>query len=255
MSGLTQVARRTALSLLSGAAFMFSRAGKGEAAFGDAARVFGSKPTNTTGEFRAAVPLTLTACFTLLVALTLPFSHFLYLVAYGFYVDCISCTAQDLDPPLAWHTSTLLAFSDTLAGTTFGGVVNNVLCCTGFYGYGGEGFSLLLPSQWNPSKEREEPGVVLRYEDNGDSVNNVVVVARKSDKNSIEGYGSPDEFLNKISPLLGDQVFTGGLHQTAPALIPGLVLCYTSHRRAGGKTCLICPHLSQSVASFVLRWP
>ena len=58
MSGLTQVARRTALSLLSGAAFLFSRAGKSEAAFGDAARVFGSKPTNTTGEFPAAVPMT-----------------------------------------------------------------------------------------------------------------------------------------------------------------------------------------------------
>lgn len=68
---------------------------------------------------------------------------------------------------------------------------------------------MLLPSQWNPSKEREEPGVVLRYEDNGDSLNNVVVVARKADKSSIEGYGSPDEFLNKISPLLGEQVFSG----------------------------------------------
>ena len=44
-----QVARRTALSFLSGAAFLLSRAGKSEAAFGDAARVFGSKPTNTTG--------------------------------------------------------------------------------------------------------------------------------------------------------------------------------------------------------------
>ena len=55
MSGLTQVARRTALSLLSGAAFLLSRAGKSEAAFGDAARVFGSKPTNTTGKSSAAV--------------------------------------------------------------------------------------------------------------------------------------------------------------------------------------------------------
>jgi len=122
-----QVARRTALSFLSGAAFLLSRAGKSEAAFGDAARVFGSKPTNTTG----------------------------------------------------------------------------------FYGYSGEGFSLLLPSQWNPSKEREEPGVVLRYEDNGDSVNHVVVISRKADKGSIEGYGSPEEFLNKISSLLGKQVFVG----------------------------------------------
>ena len=50
------MARRTALSLLSGAAFLLSRAGESEAAFGDAARVFGSKPTNTTGESCAAVP-------------------------------------------------------------------------------------------------------------------------------------------------------------------------------------------------------
>ena len=82
----------------------------------------------------------------------------------------------------------------------------------GFYGYSGEGFSLLLPSQWNPSKEREEPGVVLRYEDNGDSLNNVVVISRKADKGSIEGYGPPEEFLNKISSLLGKQVFVGMQH-------------------------------------------
>ena len=89
-------------------------------------------------------------------------------------------------------------------------VKRGVYTCAGFYGYTGEGFSLLLPSQWNPSKEREEPGVVLRYEDNGDSVNHVVVISRKADKGSIEGYGSPEEFLNKISSLLGKQVFVGG---------------------------------------------
>ena len=91
-------------------------------------------------------------------------------------------------------------------------VKRGVYTCAGFYGYSGEGFSLLLPSQWNPSKEREEPGVVLRYEDNGDSVNHVVVISRKADKGSIEGYGSPEEFLNKISSLLGKQVFVGGLY-------------------------------------------
>ena len=91
-------------------------------------------------------------------------------------------------------------------------IKRRVYTCAGFYGYSGEGFSLLLPSQWNPSKEREEPGVVLRYEDNGDSVNHVVVISRKADKGSIEGYGSPEEFLNKISSLLGKQVFVGGRH-------------------------------------------
>ena len=54
--GLSQVARRTALSLLSGASFLLFRAGKSEAAFGDAARVFGSKPTNTTGVLTLSLP-------------------------------------------------------------------------------------------------------------------------------------------------------------------------------------------------------
>ena len=33
---------------------------------------------------------------------------------------------------------------------------------TGFIPYSGDGFALLLPSKWNPSKEKEESGVVLR---------------------------------------------------------------------------------------------
>ena len=37
----------------------------------------------------------------------------------------------------------------------------------------------------------------FRYDDNGDALNNVVVIARKSDKSSIDGYGAPDEFLNQ----------------------------------------------------------
>jgi hypothetical protein len=32
----------------------------------------------------------------------------------------------------------------------------------GFVPYSGEGFALLLPSKWNPSKEQDFPGVVLR---------------------------------------------------------------------------------------------
>ena len=73
--------------------------------------------------------------------------------------------------------------------------------------------------------------MVLRYEDNGDTVNNVVVLTRKSDKSSIEGYGSPDEFLNKISSMLGTQVFSGGkrLHRIF-SLSPSLMLCLTVAR-------------------------
>ncbi|EIE25006.1 oxygen evolving enhancer 2 of photosystem II [Coccomyxa subellipsoidea C-169] len=80
---------------------------------------------------------------------------------------------------------------------------------TGFIPYSGEGFALLLPSKWNPSKEREESGVALRYEDNGDNLNHVTVITRKSDKSSIDQYGAPDEFLNSIKNLLGEQTFKG----------------------------------------------
>lgn len=44
------VARRAALGLLAGAAALITNAQPSEAAFGEAARVFGSKPTNTSGE-------------------------------------------------------------------------------------------------------------------------------------------------------------------------------------------------------------
>lgn len=37
-----------------------------------------------------------------------------------------------------------------------------LLVYTGFLPYAGEGFALLLPSKWNPSKEVDFPGVVLR---------------------------------------------------------------------------------------------
>ncbi len=138
----------------------------------------------------------------------------------------------DADPTLCLAHKHLWALSRTPAGSASGHGVKPLSCCAGFYGYGGEGFSLLLPSQWNPSKEREEPGVVLRYEDNGDSLNNVVVVARKSDKNSIEGYGSPDDFLNKISPLLGEQVFSGTPGLLVSCVSPGLNTCCAFHRLA-----------------------
>lgn len=34
--------------------------------------------------------------------------------------------------------------------------------CAGFIPYAGEGFAVLIPSKWNPSKEQDFPGVVLR---------------------------------------------------------------------------------------------
>ncbi|KAF2302247.1 hypothetical protein GH714_033865 [Hevea brasiliensis] len=66
---------------------------------------------------------------------------------------------------------------------------------TDFLPYNGDGFKLSIPSKWNPSKEREFPGQVLRYEDNFDSNSNVSVIVTPSDKKSITDYGSPEEFL------------------------------------------------------------
>ena len=74
---------------------------------------------------------------------------------------------------------------------------------TDFLPYNGEGFKLSIPSKWNPSKEREFPGQVLRYEDNFDSNSNVSVIITPTDKKSITDYGSPEEFLSKVDFLLG----------------------------------------------------
>lgn len=82
---------------------------------------------------------------------------------------------------------------------------------TGFIPYAGEGFGILLPSKWNPSKEKDFAGTVLRYEDNGDAVNNLVVLKLPATKASIEQYGSPDAFLAELQNmgLFGKQAYTG----------------------------------------------
>lgn len=48
-----------------------------------------------------------------------------------------------------------------------------------------------------------------RYEDNFDAVNNVVVLSQPADKGSIDAYGSPEAFLDKVSYLFGKQTFAG----------------------------------------------
>lgn len=46
----------------------------------------------------------------------------------------------------------------------------------GFIPYAGEGYALLLPSKWNPSKEKDFPNVELRYAQLGEtSVNSLHV--------------------------------------------------------------------------------
>ncbi len=57
-----------------------------------------------------------------------------------------------------------------------------------------------------------------RYEDNFDAVSNMFVIVEKTDKTSIEGYGTPEKFLEQVSYLLGKQSFSGELpHTPVPA--------------------------------------
>jgi len=80
---------------------------------------------------------------------------------------------------------------------------------TDFMAYNGDGFKLSIPSKWNPSKEREFPGQVLRFEDNFDATSNVSVVVQPTDKKSITDYGSPEQFLSQVNFLLGQQAYFG----------------------------------------------
>jgi len=80
---------------------------------------------------------------------------------------------------------------------------------TEYIAYNGDGFKLLIPSKWNPSKEREFPGQVLRYEDNFDANSNVSVIIQPTSKKTITEYGSPEEFLSQVDFLLGKQAFGG----------------------------------------------
>ncbi|KAL2642949.1 hypothetical protein R1flu_010536 [Riccia fluitans] len=91
------------------------------------------------------------------------------------------------------------------AANVFGETKNS----SGFIPYVGEGFSLSVPSKWNPSREIEFPGQVVRYEDNFDATNNLSVSILKTEKSSIKDYGSPEELLKSLSYLLGQQSYTG----------------------------------------------
>ncbi|WCJ25072.1 Oxygen-evolving enhancer protein 2 chloroplastic [Euphorbia peplus] len=80
---------------------------------------------------------------------------------------------------------------------------------TEFVPYNGDGFKLLVPAKWNPSREVEFPGQVLRFEDNFDVTSNIAVMITPTDKKSITDFGSPEEFLSKVDYLLGKQAYFG----------------------------------------------
>lgn len=81
-----------------------------------------------------------------------------------------------------------------LAANVFGKTGNT----TGFLPYKGDGFALSLPAKWNPSKEIEFPGTVLRYEDNFDATNNLSVLIQSTDKKNISDFGTPEQFLEQV---------------------------------------------------------
>lgn len=92
------------------------------------------------------------------------------------------------------------------AANVFGKTVNT----SGFIPYTGEGFAVLLPSKYNPSKEKDFPGTVLRYEDNGDNLSHMSVIKLPGGKANMEAYGPPEKFLAMLQEmgLFGKQAYT-----------------------------------------------
>jgi len=96
------------------------------------------------------------------------------------------------------------AYGDS--ANVFGQITNT----SGFQPYAGDGYALLVPSKYNPSKERPYGrDQVLYYEDSFDAVTNISVIVSKSPKAKQEDFGSPENFLNEVSFLLGQQSFAG----------------------------------------------
>ncbi|VAH46154.1 unnamed protein product [Triticum turgidum subsp. durum] len=136
------------------------------------------------------------------------------------------------------------------AANVFGKAKKN----TDFVAYSGEGFKLMIPAKWNPSKEREFPGQVLRYEDNFDATSNLSVIINPTTKKTITDYGSPEEFLSQQSyggktdsegGFESDAVATANVLESSAPVVDGkqyysiTVLTRTADGDEGGKHQLI----------------
>ncbi|CAO2827633.1 unnamed protein product [Amaranthus hypochondriacus] len=133
------------------------------------------------------------------------------------------CKAQKQDDESACSVSRRLALTVLIGAAAVGSKVSPADAAYGeaanvfgkpktnteFYPYTGDGFKLSVPSKWNPSKEVEYPGQVLRFEDNFDATSNLAVMITPTDKKSITDYGSPEEFLSQVNYLLGKQAYFG----------------------------------------------
>ncbi|VAH46140.1 unnamed protein product [Triticum turgidum subsp. durum] len=121
------------------------------------------------------------------------------------------------------------------AANVFGKAKKN----TDFVAYSGEGFKLMIPAKWNPSKEREFPGQVLRYEDNFDATSNLSVIINPTTKKTITDYGSPEGGFES------DAVATANVLESSAPVVDGkqyysiTVLTRTADGDEGGKHQLI----------------
>lgn len=80
---------------------------------------------------------------------------------------------------------------------------------SGFYSYAGDGYALLIPAKFGPSKEREFPGADARWEDNYRVANNIIVTRNPTSKSKIEDYGTPEDFIGAVSNMLGTNSWQG----------------------------------------------
>lgn len=74
---------------------------------------------------------------------------------------------------------------------------------SGFQAFSGDGYAVLIPAKFSPSKEREFPGTDMRYESNFRVADVMHVTVNPTDKKNITDYGSPEEFLSTINFMLG----------------------------------------------------
>lgn len=79
----------------------------------------------------------------------------------------------------------------------------------GFVPFAGDGYAFLLPSKYNPSKERPFPNTDVYFEDNFDQVTNISVITEKTSKSKIEDFGKPEAYLDQLGYLLGVQSYSG----------------------------------------------
>lgn len=95
--------------------------------------------------------------------------------------------------------------------------------------------------------------VCCRYEDNGDAVNNLLVICKSTGNKSIEDFGSPDKWLQENAKLLGEDVWKGKLclqSGFANTVRPMLLLLKTMLRVAAIPSRIFPVGLSRSEGGF-----